>query len=169
VERPQSKWFTGCVVAIFVVAAVIFLAGYPFRPNKAPKISVVATNDATLGSLAVFGVTNESNDSIIFVPLVLQAKSHGAWINMAHVATNMTMAAHAGDTYTAVLTTNHTDWRLQALWLYQTHGQIEYLRGVIKANVYINWQNAMRGQWPQYYNKSMGNSSYIILSPEITN
>ncbi len=169
-ERPKSKWFTGCVVVIIAIAGAIVLVGYPFRSHTALKISfIILTNDATVGSQAVFGVTNESPDSLNFNLVALQTKSHGVWVNVPLAAKkNISLAAHATDTFTADLPNNHAAWRVWAIWCYEKSDLFVSVRGNVEANLYFNWQNLTRGRAPHYYNSMLG-ASYIALSPEFTN
>jgi hypothetical protein len=170
VQRAHSNWFSGIVVVILVVAAIIFFAGYPFRSGDALKISFITlTNNATLGSQAVFGVTNESSDSLNYDTAALQTKSaRGVWLNGPYSAKNGRLAGHAGDTYTVDLPSNHAAWRLLAVWDYDTMDPIVEYRGRIEANLYYNWQHLKQGRPLHYFNSMMGNS-YLVTSPEITN
>lgn len=169
-ERKQSKWFTGCVVAIIVIAAIIFLAGYPFRSHDALKFSFVAhTNDAARGSRAVFGVTNESAESLDFVAASLQKKSHDTWINVPYVAKNMSLAGHTAGIFVVDLPNDHDTWRLPVFWCYEKSDPISTLRGKTVANVVINWNNLTQGRALRYNDNIMMGNSYMVLSLEVTN
>jgi hypothetical protein len=170
VQRPHSNWFSGIVVVIIVIATVIFFAGYPFRSGAALKISsITLTNNAALGSQAVFGVTNESPDNLNFVTAALQTKSSfGVWINVPHAAKNVSLAGHTADTFTVDLPSTHASWRLPVFWCYEQSDFIVSLRGRAEANLYFNWQNLKQGRSLHYFNSMMGNS-YMVISPEITN
>ena len=168
-ERPHSKWFTGSIVAIIVVAGAIFLAGYPFRSGDALKISFITlTNDATSGSLAIFGATNANPDALNFIPATLQTKSHGVWINVHYATKNISLPGHTCAIFTIALPNNHATWRQPVWWCYENVGSLEGIRGNAEANLYFNWQNLTHGKGPHYFNSMMGNS-YYVFSPEVTN
>jgi hypothetical protein len=134
------------------------------------KISFITlTNDATLGSQAIFGVTNDSPDSLNLVTAALQTKLHGVWVNVPHAApNNISLAAHATGTFTVDLPNNHAAWRVWAFWCYEESDFFMSARGNVEANLYFNWQNLAQRRAPRYYNSMMG-YSYAALSPEITN
>ena len=138
-ERPYSKWITGCIVVIIVIAATIILIGYPFRSHDPLKISFITlTNDATPSSMAVFGATNTSPNGLNLFAATLETKSHGVWGDVPFAARGISLAAHGAGIFTVALPTDHATWRMHVFWRYEQSDWFVSARGNIKANLHFN-------------------------------
>ncbi|HZL77809.1 MAG TPA: hypothetical protein VFC17_03080 [Candidatus Limnocylindrales bacterium] len=170
-NNKKSKIATVCIVVAFIILALCVFIWFPFRSTNSLKVSFIcSTNDITLGYLAVFNATNESDFDTWFIPCPPQTKAHGVWSELTYnYGVGTDLHAHDSCTFFTAFATNCESWRMPVNWFYKTPNPIEDFRGQVKANAYRNWERLSRGRWPKYYNRAsstMGNS-YMAFSPEL--
>ena len=79
-NRLNSNLIAVSIVLGLLVLAVIGFFLIPLSSDKALQVSFLSfTNDAALGKLAVFAVTNVSNEKISFGFYQPQVKTSGQW------------------------------------------------------------------------------------------
>jgi hypothetical protein len=145
VNRLKSNIITaGIVLALLVLIVGFFLI--PLSSDNALQVSFLNyTNDAALGKLAVFAVTNVSDEKISFGIYQPQVKTSGQWSKLAYrsYVTGLPpiiidLSPHKAATFINIAITNGNVWRLPVDWCYATPYPIESFRGNLEENIYWN-------------------------------
>jgi hypothetical protein len=165
----------GIVLALLVLIVVGFFL-VPFSSANALQVSFLTyTNDAVLGKLAVFAVTNVSNEKISFGLYKSQVKTSGQWSKLAYRSYEsglspiiIDLSPHKAATFINIAVTNGNVWRLPVGWCYVTPHPIESFRGNLQENIYWNSKFLLKGK-PLRFSSGAWIKGYITYSTELTN
>jgi len=165
----------GIVLALLVLVIVGFFL-IPLSSDKALQVSFLNyTNDAALGKLAVFAVTNVSNEKISVGLYQPQVKTTGEWSTLAYrsYVTGLPpiiidLSPHKAATFINIAITNGNGWRLPVDWCYATPHSIESFRGNLVENIYWNSKFLVTGK-PLRFASGTWIKGYITYSAELTN
>ena len=165
----------GIVLALLVLVIVGFFL-IPLTSDKALQVSFLNyTNDAALGKLAVFAVTNISNEKISFGLYQSQVKISGQWSKLAYSSyvsglppTIIDLSPHNAATFINIAITNGNVWRLPVDWCYATPHPIESFRGNMVENIYCNSIFLLEGK-PLRFSSGPYFKDHITYSVELTN
>lgn len=168
-SRLKSNLVTaGIVLGLLVLLAIGFLF-IPFRSANAAQVSFLGyTNDASGIELAVFAVTNASNENITYAQFTPEVKTFGNWSTPKCTRSLIPLSPHGIDHYVIAAITNVGVWRVSVLWSSSDGKAIEVWRNKLVRNLNWNWYQIQRGQWPKYYPDS-GIRYYLAYSTAITN
>jgi|ERR1035437_367205 hypothetical protein len=174
-NRLKSNVLTaGIVIALFFLVIGFFLI--PFHSDQALQISFLNyTNDAALGKLAVFAVTNVSNEKISFGLYQPQVKTSGQWSKLAYRSyvsgfppIIIDLSPHNAATFINIAVTNGNVWRVPVDWCYATPHPIESSLGNLEENIYWNSKFLLEGK-PLRFSSGAWIKGYITYSSELTN
>ena len=173
----SKNGFALACLALFIAGAVVFWY-YPGSSSTGLRVSfLTATNDPSLGTLAVFSATNVSGYEVKFSPCETQFRTHGVWPTIPPSflkrTETITVAPHTAASFTVPYITDSESWRVSVRWHYNEMHGLERIRGVLKVNLsinrqYYNWNDLTKGHWPVYY-PNPWIESYLIYTPIITN
>jgi|SRR5665213_2321105 len=159
---------TSIVLVVLVLLAIGFLF-IPFRSANAVQVSFLGyTNDASGIKLAVFAVTNASNENITYAQFTPEVKTFGNWSTPKCTRGQIPLSQHGTDNYVIAAITNAVVWRVSVLWSSDDGTPIEVWRNKLVGNLNWNWYQLQRGHWPKYYPISEIRY-YLAFSPAITN
>jgi hypothetical protein len=165
----------GIVLALLVLVIVGFFL-IPLSSDKALQVSFLNyTNDVELGKLAVFAVTNVSNEKISVGPYQPQIKTSGQWSKLEYRSyvtglppIILDLSPHKAATFINIAITNGNVWRLPVDWCYATPHPIESFRGNLLGNIYWNSKFLLEGK-PLRFSSGPWIKGYITYSTELTN
>jgi hypothetical protein len=176
VNRLKSNIIrVGIVFALFVLLIVGFFL-IPLSSDSALQISFLNyTNDAALGKLAVFAVTNVSDEKISFGLYQSQAKTSGQWSKLTYRSyvsglppITIDLSPHNAATFINIAVTNGNVWRVPVDWCYYTPHPIESFRGTLEENIYWNTKFLLERK-PLRFSRGPWIKGYITYSAELTN
>lgn len=175
-NRLKSNLITVGIVLVLLVLVVVVFFLIPLSSNKALQVSFLNyTNDAALGKLAVFAVTNVSNEKISFGLYQSQVKTSGEWSKLAYRSyesglppIGIDLSPHKAATFINIAVTNGNVWRVPVEWCYATPHPIESFRGNLVENIYWNSKFLLEGK-PLRYSSGPWIKGYITYSTELTN
>jgi hypothetical protein len=155
VKNKGTKIVTGIVVVLIIVVAVCVWLCDPFRSKNAVAISLVCTtNDPSLGPVAIFCVTNQSDLETEYLPFLAQIRNHGTWERFHDWSNDFCeLGPHMTATVNVPITTNCEAWRFPVWWSYINNTKSDSLRTWLIGNVHQNWWFLMRGKPLHYYDR----------------
>ena len=173
-NRLKSNALTVSIVFVLLVLAVVGFFLIPFRSDNALQVSFLNyTNEAALGKLAVFSVTNVSNEKISFGLYQSQIKTSGQWSKQAYRSYEsglppiiIDLSPHKAATFINIAVTNGNVWRVPVDWCYATPHPIESFRGNLVENTYWNSKFLLEGK-PLHFTSGPVVKDHITYSPEL--
>jgi hypothetical protein len=168
-SRLKSNLITAGIVLGLLILLIIGFLFVPFRSGDAVQVSFLGyTNDLSGIKLALFVVTNTSNERISYSQFTPEIQTLGSWSIPKCTHVPILVLAHGIDNYTTPAITNAVVWRVSVLWQSNDQTPMEIWRNKLMGNLSWNWHELQRRQWPRYYPFS-GERYYLSFSAAITN
>jgi hypothetical protein len=175
-NRLKSNIISVGIVLTLLVLVIVGFFLIPLGSDNALQVSFLNyTNDAALGKLAVFAVTNVSDEKISVGLYQPQVKMSGQWSKLAYRSyvtglppINIDLSPHKAATFINTAITNGNVWRLPVGWCYTTPHPIESFRGNLEENIYWNSKFLLEGK-PLRFSSGPWIKGYVTYSAELTN